>query len=141
MTLEVSLDQAAPIALSVQLTCSAGELLALIGPSGSGKTSVLRAIAGLLTPAKGRVACNGAVWFDSDAGVALPPQARRAGLVFQDYALMPHLSALENVALPLGAMDKTAARVRAAELLTSVEMDEVLVVGPMAPATMQTRPG
>ena len=123
MTLDVRLEQAAPIALGVRLACSPGELLALIGPSGSGKTSVLRAIAGLLTPANGRVACNGQIWFDSQARIALPPQARRVGMVFQDYALMPHLSALDNVALPLAAKDRTAARARAAELLTLVNLD------------------
>ena len=123
MSLEVSLDQAAPIALDVRLACAPGELLALIGPSGSGKTSVLRAIAGLLTPAKGRVACNGQVWFDSAQGIWLPPQARRVGMVFQDYALMPHLSALDNVALPLAGQDRTLARTRAAELLALVNLD------------------
>ncbi len=123
MTLEVALDQGTPIALRVSISCAAGELLALIGPSGSGKTSVLRAIAGLLTPAEGRISCNGAVWFDSATLVALPPQARRVGLVFQDYALMPHLTALDNVALPLTGRHKAAARARAAELLTLVNLE------------------
>ena len=123
MTLDVRLQQAGPIALDVELRCAPGELLALIGPSGSGKTSVLRAIAGLLQPARGRVVCNGALWFDGQSGLVLPPQARRVGFVFQDYALMPHLTALENVALPLGALDRAAAHARAAELLALVNLE------------------
>ena len=123
MTLDVMLAQDAPILLHVGLTCASGELLALIGPSGSGKTSVLRAIAGLLPVAKGRVACNGAVWLDTATDIALPPQARRVGLVFQDYALMPHLTALENVALPLVGLDKSAIETRARELLALVNLE------------------
>ena len=123
MTLEVILAQDAPITLHVGLTCAPGELLALIGPSGSGKTSVLRAIAGLLPVAKGRVTCNGALWLDTTTGIALPPQARRVGLVFQDYALMPHLTALENVGLPLVGLDKSATESRARELLALVNLE------------------
>lgn len=69
----------------------------LVGPSGSGKTMVLRTIAGLERP-EGRIAVDGEVWLDSQAGVALPPERRRVGLVFQDYALFPHLSVRSNVA-------------------------------------------
>ncbi len=123
MTLRVALEQTVPVALNVQLTCAPGELLALIGPSGSGKTSVLRAIAGLSMPLRGRIACNSETWFDAAMGIARPPQARRVGLVFQDYALMPHLTALDNVALPLGGLTKPAARARAAELLTLVNLE------------------
>ena len=95
--LSVELRQAAPIPLDVAFDCAAGELLALVGPSGSGKTSILRAIAGLLTPAAGRVRCNDETWFDRAAGVNRPPQDRRIGMVFQSYALFPHLTALANV--------------------------------------------
>ncbi len=123
MTLRVELEQAVPLTLNVQLTCAPGELLALIGPSGSGKTSVLRAIAGLSMPQRGRIACNGETWFDAAQGIALPPQARRVGLVFQDYALMPHLTALDNVALPLRNLTKAGARARAAELLALVNLE------------------
>ena len=71
---------------------------ALVGPSGSGKSSVLRVIAGLIRPAAGRVALDGESWLDVDHGVDLPPDERRVGLLFQDYALFPHLSVRSNVA-------------------------------------------
>ena len=71
---------------------------ALVGPSGSGKSSVLRVIAGLIRPAAGRVALDGESWLDVERGVDLPPDERRVGLLFQDYALFPHLSVRSNVA-------------------------------------------
>lgn len=81
--------------------CEAGELMALVGPSGAGKTSMLRGIAGLMKPSHGKVSVGTHVWMDSETGLFVPPQHRHVGLVFQDYALMPHLSALDNVALSL----------------------------------------
>jgi len=72
--------------------------VALVGPSGSGKSSVLRVIAGLLRPTEGRVALDGDSWLDVERGVDLPPDERRVGLLFQDYALFPHLSVRSNVA-------------------------------------------
>ncbi len=105
--LHVSLKNSGPIRLNAGFDSEPGELLALVGPSGSGKTSVLRAIAGLLkSPGlQGRVRVGsdpGQVWFDSERGIHLPPQQRRVGLVFQHYALFPHLTAIENVALAAG---------------------------------------
>lgn len=96
-SLRVELRQAAPIPLDLAFECAAGELLALVGPSGAGKTSVLRAIAGLLPVEQGRIDCGPDVWFDAATRVNLPPQARRIGMVFQNYALFPHLTALANV--------------------------------------------
>jgi molybdate transport system ATP-binding protein len=72
--------------------------VALVGPSGAGKTSVLRAIAGLVRPAAGRIALDGDVWFDAAAKVFRKPDERRVGLVFQEYALFPHMSVRQNVA-------------------------------------------
>jgi molybdate transport system ATP-binding protein len=74
------------------------ETVALVGPSGAGKTSVLRAIAGLLRPERGRVALGGEAWFDSEGNADLPPDRRSVGLVFQEYALFPHMTVAENVA-------------------------------------------
>jgi len=74
------------------------EVLAVVGPSGAGKTTLLRAIAGLVRPEAGRVAVDGEVWLDTAARVDLPPERRRVGLVFQEYALFPHLSVERNVA-------------------------------------------
>jgi molybdate transport system ATP-binding protein len=97
--LNVRLQQAGPIPLNVVLACAKGELLALVGPSGSGKTSVLRAIAGLMPVASGRVSLDDALWFDGASGVSVATEARPIGMVFQYYALFPHLSALANVML------------------------------------------
>ena len=77
------------LALAVERT------VALVGPSGAGKTSALHVVAGLAR-AKGRVALDGEVWLGAD--VDLRPEERRVGLVFQDYALFPHLSVRANVA-------------------------------------------
>ncbi len=103
--LKVRLSNIVPMHLNVQFDCAPGELVALVGPSGSGKTSVLRAIAGLLkTPTlNGQITVNDMVWFDTSAtskqAVNLSPQARRVGLVFQNYALCPHLNAIQNIAI------------------------------------------
>ena len=99
--LRVQLAQHAPMPLHGGFACEPGELLALVGPSGAGKTSLLRCLAGLMRPTHGRVSVGDTVWVDTAAGVCLPPQQRHVGLVFQHYALMPHLSALDNVALSL----------------------------------------
>jgi molybdenum ABC transporter ATP-binding protein len=72
--------------------------VALVGPSGAGKTSVLRAVTGLVKPASGRIALDHTVWFDSERRISLKPDERRVGLVFQEYALFPHLTVRENVA-------------------------------------------
>lgn len=99
--LKVRVDNLAPIPLAAEFECAAGELVALVGPSGSGKTSLLRAVAGLLRAPRlrGRITVGNEVWFDSAQGLRLAPQQRCVGLVFQHYALFPHLTALENVAV------------------------------------------
>ncbi|MFA7268158.1 MAG: ABC transporter ATP-binding protein [Sterolibacterium sp.] len=99
--LSVTLRQAAPIPLDCSLSCAPGELTALVGPSGSGKSTVLRCIAGLSRPQHGQVVCAGADWLDTTQGFSLPPQRRRIGMVFQNYSLLPHLTAVDNVALGL----------------------------------------
>ena len=112
--LQVQLRSASPIRLEAEFDCGAGELVALVGPSGSGKTSMLRAIAGLWTPSdlQGHIRVAGQAWLDTKAGLQLSPQQRRAGLVFQQYALFPHMTAHANVALAAGpgwtALDTTS---------------------------------
>ena len=101
LALDFEVAQTHPMPLVGRLRCEPGELLALVGPSGAGKTSMLRVLAGLMRPESGRVAVGGELWCDTAQGVFLPPQRRHVGLVFQNYALMPHLSALHNVALSL----------------------------------------
>ena len=72
--------------------------VALVGPSGAGKTSVLRAVAGLVKPCSGRIALGADLWFDAAKGLFRKPDERRVGLVFQEYALFPHMNVRENVA-------------------------------------------
>jgi molybdate transport system ATP-binding protein len=84
---------------TVELALELGEApFALVGPSGAGKTTVLRALAGLVRPETGAITLNGHAWFDSEREVDLAPEERSVGLVFQDYALFPHLSVEQNVA-------------------------------------------
>lgn len=99
-------------ALDARVEVGTGECLALVGPSGSGKSTLLRSIAGLLRPDRGTVTAGGEVWFDSAAGLSLPVERRRAGLVFQDFALFPRMSAWRNVAY--GASGSRAVRRRSA---------------------------
>lgn len=72
-------------------------LTALFGPSGAGKTSLLNMIAGVLTPAKGRIAVDGHVLFDSNARINVKPEHRRVGYIFQDARLFPHMSVESNL--------------------------------------------
>ena len=83
--------------IEIRLDLDVGTM-AIAGPSGSGKTSVLRAIAGLERPERGRIGFDDKVWFDTETGIDLPPERRRVGMVFQDYALFPHLTVRDNVA-------------------------------------------
>ena len=108
----LSVDVAVPLRhfeLRVALEVAEGETLALVGPSGAGKTTVLRAIAGAAKPGSGRIALGDRVLFDRKRRINLPPEARRVGYVFQEYALFPHMSVRENVAF--------GGRARADELL------------------------
>jgi molybdate transport system ATP-binding protein len=82
------------------------ETFALVGPSGAGKTTALRAIAGLARPSRGRIVLGDEVLFDSERGVDRPPEDRRVGLVFQEYALFPHLTVEANVGF--GGRDRVA---------------------------------
>jgi ABC-type Fe3+/spermidine/putrescine transport system ATPase subunit len=98
----------------VSLAARAGEIVALLGPSGSGKTTVLRLTAGFETPDAGRIVVEG------EDVTRVPPERRRFGMVFQHYALFPHMTAGENVAFGLHPRraPKSGARERVAEMLT-----------------------
>jgi ABC-type sulfate/molybdate transport systems ATPase subunit len=82
----------------LSLALDVERVVALVGPSGAGKTSVLRVIAGLIRPQAGRVELDGEPWVDVERGVFARPEDRSVGLVFQEYALFPHLSVRQNVA-------------------------------------------
>lgn len=86
---------------NVNITAGKGEFLTLLGPSGCGKSTTLAAIAGLDQPTHGRITFAGRTLFDAAAGIALPPEARGFGVVFQSYALWPHMKVEDNVDLSL----------------------------------------
>ena len=109
MALEVMAQADQPIPLDLRFRVEPGELLALVGHSGSGKTTVLRTIAGLWHPQRALVAVNGQVWLDSAAGVDLPAHRRRVGVVFQNYVLFPHMSAVQNVMVAMPVPDRAEA--------------------------------
>ncbi len=120
-------------ALDVALDVPAGTCLALAGPSGAGKSSVLRTVAGIVRPDAGRVSCGEDVWLDAAAGRDVPPEDRRCGYLFQEYALFPHLSAWQNVAYPLHGLPRRERRARAHALL---ERFGVLGVADARPRTL-----
>ena len=80
-----------------------GAISVLLGPSGCGKTTTLRCIAGLEQPDSGRISVGGADVFWSERRINLPPERRNLGMVFQSYAIWPHMTVVENVRLPLRA--------------------------------------
>ncbi|GAB2965224.1 ABC transporter ATP-binding protein [Amycolatopsis acidiphila] len=83
-----------------------GELFTLLGPSGCGKTTTLRSIAGLERPDRGRIVLSGRPLFDAAAGVNLPANRRELGMVFQSYAIWPHMSVFKNVSFPLDVLPR-----------------------------------
>ncbi len=98
ITVEKKLSGAeGPFTLSIDLQMKPQSILTLYGKSGTGKTTLLRMLAGLVKPDSGSIEVNGEIWFDSSCGVCLPPQKRRVGMVFQDYALFPTMTVRENL--------------------------------------------
>ncbi len=115
MTLDADLRLArGRFRLDVQLQVAAGEVVTLLGPNGAGKSTVLSCLAGLLPVDAGRVRLGDDVHDDAAAGTFVPPQSRGVGVVFQDYLLFPHLSALENVAFGLRSAGRTRREARRA---------------------------
>ena len=94
---------------NVSLDIDAGEFVVLLGPSGCGKTTLLRCIAGLEEPDAGEIIIDGKLVFSSEKGVYVPPERRDLSMVFQSYALWPHLSVLDNVVYPLRNTGKSSA--------------------------------
>ncbi len=122
--LSVSLRQQAPIPLDLEFTCDPGDVLAIFGPSGSGKSTILRSIAGLYRPEHATIRAGGETWSDTASTVFAPPHRRAVGMVFQEYALFPHLTALGNVMTALGHRRSAERRPRAEELLRLVHLPD-----------------
>jgi molybdate transport system ATP-binding protein len=126
---------AAAAALDVELTIGRG-ITCVLGPSGAGKSTLLGVIAGLITPALGRVTHGDDVWLDTARGVSRPIHRRRVAYLFQHLALFPHLTARENVEYPMDRKRPRDERARAA-----VSLLERLGVGHLATRRPRTYSG
>ncbi|UTH74172.1 ABC transporter ATP-binding protein [Chromobacterium sp. IIBBL 290-4] len=119
----VSLDYAGrPVLAGMSFSLAPGEIACLLGASGCGKTSALRCIAGFETPSAGAIRLGGETM--AGEGVKVPAHRRRVGMVFQDHALFPHLTAAENVAFGLSALSRAGRRERVSEALALVGLGE-----------------
>jgi molybdate transport system ATP-binding protein len=98
------------------------EILAILGPSGSGKTMTLHCIAGLINPDEGYIKLNDRVLFDSTAGINLPPQVRKVGFVFQNYALFHHLTVEQNIAYGIRHLPQKEVNEKVSQLLEKMNI-------------------
>lgn len=109
------------------LTIEKGEFVSLLGPSGCGKTTSLRILAGLEKNSSGELRLEGKVLSSPAAGIFVPPEKRNFGMVFQSYAVWPHMNVFENVAFPLRlkSMPKKEIEDEVMNILATVEMDQL----------------
>ncbi len=96
----------------VSFSVAAGQAFTLLGPSGCGKTTALRCIAGLERPGAGVIRLDGAELFDGETGTTVPPDKRGIGMVFQSYAIWPHMNVFDNVGFPLRIARRPRAEIR-----------------------------
>lgn len=120
------------LALDVEVSADEDEVVAVLGPNGAGKTSLLRALAGLLPLAEGRIALDGVVLEDSTSKIFVPPERRPVGMVFQDYLLFPHLSVLENIAFGLRCRGLPDSAGRARTWLARIGLEGLAAARPAA---------
>ncbi|GAA5003785.1 ABC transporter ATP-binding protein [Streptomyces hyderabadensis] len=111
---------------NVSMDVDEGEIMVLLGPSGCGKTTLLRCVAGLEHPDAGEITVNGRTVYSSERGISLPPERRNLSMVFQSYALWPHMSVFDNVAYPLRTAKTSADEVRrrVGEVLDTVGLEK-----------------
>lgn len=110
---------------NIEVTVEDGEFLTLLGPSGCGKTTTLRMIAGFLTTTTGKITIGERVVTDSDSGIFVQPEDRNIGMVFQSYAVWPHMTVTDNVAYPLKIkkVSRSDRHKRALQVLKQVRLD------------------
>ena len=116
----------------LNLECEQGEFVAFLGPSGCGKTTTLRMIAGLETPTSGRITIGDQVVFDSDLGINVPPNKRKVGFLFQNYALWPNMTVYDNIAFGLSNVKDNLPKIdfeaknaaRLAQILSLIHISE-----------------
>jgi len=109
--------------LDVDFTAQPGEALALLGASGCGKSATLKCIAGIHRPDWGRIELDGRTLFDSERKLDLPPQRRRIGYLFQQYALFPNMTVEQNISACLGRLDRRRRQERTAELVALLRLE------------------
>jgi len=114
---------------NLNIEVAEGEVFVIVGASGSGKTTLLRAVAGLEVPDRGTISIGGRVVSSDDPPAWIPSQQRKLGMVFQSYAVWPHLTVYQNVALPLTdgthRVRRSEVEKRAREALRLVQLEEV----------------
>ena len=108
---------------NVTFEVEAGTFFTLLGPSGCGKSTLLRCVAGLETPEEGEIAIGRQIVFSAAAGIEMPPSRRRIGMVFQSYAVWPHMTVFGNVAFPLQVQGLSRIRERVMRALTAVGLE------------------
>ncbi len=116
-----------PAIININFSVRQGEMLVLLGPSGCGKTTTMRCIAGLERPTSGRVTINDKTMFDDKQKIDVAINQRHIGMVFQSYAIWPHMTVFGNVAFPLEmeGLSKKTIRQRVGEVLALVGLDEL----------------
>lgn len=115
----------ARITCALEIPLNEPGVTVLFGPSGCGKTTILRCLAGLERPETGGIRFGDEVWLDAARGICLPPQQRRVGLLFQDYALFPHRSVAANVGWGLHTLSRGQREARVAEALGRLEIADL----------------
>jgi len=110
------------INLDIIFEIEKGKLVTLFGPSGSGKTTILRILAGLASPQKGKIISNNETWLDTKKHIDLPPQKRKVGFVFQEYALFPNMTVKENLQY---ALEKDQATTIIRELMQVMDLEQL----------------
>lgn len=120
---------------SVDLSLKPGEVVALLGPSGCGKTTLLRLLAGLAKPVEGKIHIDGALVADGQSGRFIPPEKRPIGMVFQDYALWPHMTVAQNVSFPL-EMRKVPAAERKSRVDEALDLVGLAHLADRSPGTL-----